>query len=107
MERVILNNTLNKRTEVYREQLITIEDMESFKTLLLREIRTILNEFTGKSDKKWLKSYEVKKLLGISAGTLQNLRINGTLPYTKIGGVILYDSQDIENMLRAHRAIKV
>jgi len=103
MERVIGNNTLNKRTEVYREQLITVEDMESFKTLLLREIRTILSEFAGKSDKKWLKSYEVKKLLGISAGTLQNLRINGTLPFVKLGGIILYDHDDIEKMLKANR----
>ncbi|MFZ2284508.1 MAG: helix-turn-helix domain-containing protein, partial [Lutibacter sp.] len=36
-----------------------------------------------------------KKLLGISTGTLQNLRINGTLPYTKMGGVIYYDYEKI------------
>jgi len=45
----------------------------------------------------------VKKLLGISPGTLQNLRINGTLPFTKIGGVILYDYEDIQKMLSNHK----
>jgi hypothetical protein len=34
-------------------------------------------------------------MLGISPGTLQNLRINGTLPYTKVGGVIYYAYEDL------------
>lgn len=87
---------------VYREQLITVEDLESFKVNLIGEFKKIVSELVGKSSKKWLKSYEVKKLLGISSGTLQNLRINGTLPFTKIGGVLLYDSEDIERMLKEH-----
>jgi isocitrate dehydrogenase kinase/phosphatase len=41
----------------------------------------------------------VRKLLGISPGTLQNLRINGTLPYTKIGGVLFYDYEEIKLMI--------
>lgn len=45
------------------------------------------------------KSYEVRKLLNISAGTLQNLRINGTLAYTKIGGLMYYKYSDIEKVL--------
>ncbi|WP_421878262.1 helix-turn-helix domain-containing protein [Marinoscillum sp.] len=39
----------------------------------------------------------------MSPGTLQNLRINGTLPFTKIGGVIYYDYQDIHKMLTENR----
>jgi hypothetical protein len=42
---------------------------------------------------------EVKKLLNISSGTLQNLRINGTLSYTKIGGLLYYNYKDIEKLL--------
>jgi hypothetical protein len=30
-------------------------------------------------------------MFNISAGTLQNMRINGTLPYSKVGTTILYD----------------
>jgi hypothetical protein len=52
---------------------------------------------------KWLKSNQVRKMLLVSPGTLQNLRINGTLPYTKIGGVIFYDYEDIKKMLEKHK----
>uniref|UniRef100_UPI00404892CE helix-turn-helix domain-containing protein n=1 Tax=Roseivirga sp. TaxID=1964215 RepID=UPI00404892CE len=50
-----------------------------------------------------MKSYEVRKLLDISPGTLQNLRVNGTLPFTKIGGVIYYDYTDIQSMLQSNK----
>ncbi|MEX0314041.1 MAG: helix-turn-helix domain-containing protein, partial [Allomuricauda sp.] len=53
--------------------------------------------------KKWLKSPEVRELLGISPGTLQNLRINGTLPYTKVGGVLYYDYQEIMQVLEKNK----
>ncbi len=102
MERTSERNSGSQTTHLYREQLITVESMESFKADLFQEMRKMLNEFAGKSGKKWLKSYELKKLLGISSGTLQNLRINGTLPFTKIGGVILYDYEEVEAMLKAH-----
>jgi hypothetical protein len=49
-----------------------------------------------------LKSFEVKELLQISTGTLHNLRTNGTLPYTKIGGVVFYDMIAVEQILERH-----
>lgn len=54
---------------------------------------------TGPGSAVWLKSYEVRKLLNISAGTLQNLRINGTLPYNKIGGLMYYRYDDIQKLM--------
>jgi isocitrate dehydrogenase kinase/phosphatase len=39
----------------------------------------------------------------VSPGTLQNLRVNGTLPFTKIGGVIFYDYDDIQRMLEENK----
>ncbi|HCY42771.1 MAG TPA: DNA-binding protein [Prolixibacteraceae bacterium] len=80
-------------------EIITTDDLREFKIELLTELRKMLNEQRGQPSKKWLKSYEVKKLLGISPGTLQNLRINGTLPFTKIGGQMFYDYEDIRKML--------
>lgn len=80
-------------------EIITTEDLREFKSELLTELRKMFNEHHGQPAKKWLKSYEVKKLLGISPGTLQNLRVNGTLPYTKIGGQMFYDYEDIRKML--------
>ncbi len=82
-------------------ELITKEDLENFKKELFEEIRRNRFHFkkTEEAKKQWLKSYEVRKLLGISAGTLQNLRINGTLPYTKIGGLMYYRYEDIRNLM--------
>ncbi|MBN2166748.1 MAG: helix-turn-helix domain-containing protein [Marinilabiliaceae bacterium] len=86
-----------------RNQIVSTEDLKEFKNELLSDIEKLLQNKTGPSLKKWLKSSEVKELLKISPGTLQNLRVNGTLPYTKIGGTIYYDSDDIQTMLKENR----
>lgn len=70
---------------------------------LLAEIRKLIEKHAGNPGKRWLKTEEVKKLLGASTGTLTTLRINGTLPYSRIGGILYYDSQDIENMLLSRK----
>jgi len=58
-------------------EIITIDDLREFKIELLDEIKQLFKEHNGQPSKKWLKSYEVRKILNISPGTLQNLRING------------------------------
>tara|TARA_Y100000588_G_C14087512_1_gene852951 strand:- start:114 stop:395 length:282 start_codon:yes stop_codon:yes gene_type:complete len=84
-------------------EVITTDDLREFKIELLEDLKTLLKEQSGQPTKKWLKSYEVRKLLDISPGTLQNLRVNGTLPFTKIGGVIYYDYADIQSMLQSNK----
>ena len=81
-------------------ELITKEDLKVFKKELLEEIKVILQPGKGHS-KQWLKSNEVRKLLSISPGTLQNLRINGTLSFTKIGGMMYYKLEDIYKVLES------
>tara|TARA_B100000953_G_C17829668_1_gene361413 strand:+ start:16 stop:327 length:312 start_codon:yes stop_codon:yes gene_type:complete len=83
--------------------IITTEDLYQFKLELLDAIKQVLQEQNGTPSKKWLKSNEVRELLGISPGTLQNLRINGTLPYTKIGGVLYYDYKEIMQVLENNK----
>src|SRR5690606_16500007 len=94
---------LTIKTIIMPAEIITVEDLQTLKSELISDIKELLKEQTGQPIKKWLKSYEVRKLLNISPGTLQNLRINGTLPYTKIGGVMYYDYADIQNMLQANK----
>jgi hypothetical protein len=65
----------------------------------VQELKDALNGNANKSNKEWLKSNEVRKLLGISPGTLQTLRITGTLNYSKIGGMMYYRYQDIMKLL--------
>lgn len=83
--------------------IITTEDLREFKIELLDEIKALLQNQQGNHNKKWLKSPEVRELLGISPGTLQNLRINGTIPYTKVGGVLYYDYGEIMQVLEKNR----
>lgn len=82
--------------------IITADDLKEFKMELLQDIREMLSEDNTQT-KQWLRSSELRKLLKISPGTLQNLRVNGTLSYTKIGGVIYYDYQDILRMLEDNK----
>lgn len=84
-------------------EIITTDDLREFKTELLTEFRKMLKEHQGQPSKKWLKSYEVRKMLGISPGTLQNMRINGTLPFTKMGGILFYDSIEIQKILESNK----
>ena len=74
-----------------------------FKVELLEDIKELLENNNGRSGKKWLRSNEVRELLDISRGTLQNLRINGTLPYTRIGGVLYYDHNEIIELLERNK----
>jgi hypothetical protein len=83
-------------------QIITIEDLNEFRSLLLNDLKEIIQSKPQQS-KQWLKSNEVRKLLNISPGTLQNLRINGTLSYTKIGGIMYYDNTDIDKLLNGNK----
>jgi hypothetical protein len=84
-------------------QLITTDDLREFKIELLEELKELLDHSSGSKPRRWLRSGEVRKLLSISPGTLQNLRINGTIPYTKVGGVLYYDAEEITRVLQQNR----
>jgi hypothetical protein len=83
-------------------EIITQDDLIKFKKDLIAELKEIMKHNTD-NQPQWLKSPQVCKLLNISAGTLQTLRINGTLPYSKIGGVMYYASADIEQVMKSKR----
>ena len=84
-------------------EVLTKEDLNQFKSELLSEISQLFNA-NPQNKQKWLKSKEVLELLTISPGTLQNLRINGTLTFTKIGGTIYYDQDDINKILERNKS---
>ncbi|MEM6843219.1 MAG: helix-turn-helix domain-containing protein [Bacteroidota bacterium] len=80
-------------------EIITKQELETFKQELLKALQDLLKGHSTEH-KKWLKTNEVQKILKLSPGTLQNLRINGTLPYTKIGGVYFYPQDEIMKLLQ-------
>ncbi len=85
--------------KIYAHQLITLNDLEQFKEQLFKELEALIKPNLS-PPKKWLKSHEVQRYLKISPGTLQNLKATGIIPYTRIGGVHFYDSEDIQKILQ-------
>ena len=83
--------------------VVTTDDLEVFRHNLLNDLRTIMQTKAPKQ-MQWLKSSEVRKTLKISPGTLQNLRINGTLSFTKIGSIIYYNQDDIDSLLTKNKS---
>jgi len=81
------------------QEIITLEDLQAFRLQLLNDLKDFLNK-QNQPREEWLRSKDVRKMLNISHGTLQNLRVNGTLPYRKIGGIIYYNLRDINDVLR-------
>ena len=81
-------------------QIITTDDLREFKTELLDDIKKLLKTRAETVNKSYLKSADLMKILKVSSGTLQTMRINGTLPYTKIGGIIFYDPDEICKVMK-------
>ncbi len=79
-------------------EVVTKEDLQTFRLQLINDLKALL---LSKPDakKEWLRSGEVRKLLKISPGTLQNLRITGKLKSSKVGGINFYRYSEIEKLL--------
>jgi hypothetical protein len=84
---------------INRDQLLTIGDLESFKADLLREIAGLLQTKSPSSVKQWLRTSEVREMLGVSPGTLQTLRISRKVSFTKIGSIVFYKYEDVMALL--------
>ncbi len=60
-----------------------------------------LNANAGLKD-KWYVTDEVCKILNISRRTLQKMRDNGSIIFTKTGKKIYYKASDVEAFLESH-----
>lgn len=81
-------------------ELITVKDLQLFKNEFFSELKRVLNlekqESQDSSD--LLRTKEVRKILKISAGTLQNLKRQEILTPLKIGGSLYYKREDIKRL---------
>ncbi|WP_316805376.1 helix-turn-helix domain-containing protein [Pedobacter nototheniae] len=84
-----------------------MEDLQQFKTDFLEEMKGIIGQKKESQNKQWLRSSEVRKMLNISPGTLQNLRVNGTLPFRKIGGSMFYSKSEIDQIMEGGQNAKL
>lgn len=82
--------------------VLTKDDLRQFRMLLINDLRKIMEEATT-SDKdtihpEWLKSRAVRKLLDMSPGSLQNLRVTKKVRFKKLLGSYYYNSEDLKNL---------
>jgi hypothetical protein len=80
-------------------EIVTKEDLQAFRIQLLNDIKLLLAP-KAESQKEWLRSNEIRNILKISPGKLQNLRVTGKLKPCKLGGVFLYSQSDLEKLLK-------
>jgi len=78
-------------------EIVTKDDLEALKVELLKEFKVLVG--AESSDITWFRSNEVANLLGISIGTLKNLRDTRQIPFSKLGGILLYCMDDINQIL--------
>ncbi|GAB2698286.1 helix-turn-helix domain-containing protein [Mucilaginibacter koreensis] len=79
-------------------EIVTKDDLQQFRQQLLEDIKNMIS-MPSMQVKQWLKSDEVRKMLRISASTLQTLRINGILKYSRVGRIMYYKREDILKLL--------
>lgn len=79
--------------------VITMEDFNRFMEEFFDRMEVAIRRGNQDKNTEWLRSAQVRKMLNISAGTLQHLRINGGLPFTKVGGTIFYNKAEVEKIL--------
>jgi hypothetical protein len=84
------------KTALPQAMPLTRKDLQDFARLVFSEMEGLANQ----PDKTatWLKATEVRKLLKITSKTLDKLRLNGTLSFTRVGGTIYYKYEDLQKL---------
>ena len=77
-------------------ELLTKRDLFEFEQRLLAKLA---NTQESKRSRRYGRTKDIQKMFGISASTIQNLRNQGKISFTKMGGTIIYDLDDIEATL--------
>ena len=107
----VLRQLPSIQKELLKREIISIDDLSNEQIEVLME-EVYQEEFAGKDSdgiqnlskdanlEVWIDGQEVMIKLRISPRTLQTLRSNGTIPFTRIGHKLYYLKQDIERILR-------
>ena len=107
----VLRQLPSIQKELLKQGIISLDDLSDEQIEVLME-EVYQEEFAGKEPENtadlsknanledWIDGQEVMIKLRISPRTLQTLRSNGTIPFTRIGHKLYYLKQDIERILR-------
>jgi hypothetical protein len=83
-------------------EILLNNEFSKLKQEILDEVLPYLKKLTDekpdeKPKEKWLKSKEVRKLLGISAGTLNSLK--SQIKNTKVKGTLYWSADSIQELM--------
>ena len=76
--------------------------LDEMKGEIIEEVKQIVKAREKPDLSKWVKSAQVKKMLNLSHGKLQMMRNQKTISFTRIGGTLYYNVEDIERMMDAN-----
>lgn len=85
-------------------EAVTKEDLRQFELLLFEKMADVLKKVNYDTihciDPEWIKSKTVRKLLDISAGSVQNLRTTGKVRFKKVLGSYYYNKEDLQKLFK-------
>lgn len=83
-------------------EFVTKEDLRQFGLLLIDKMQAVFHDKNSEQkdslEPVWLKSKAVRKLLDISAGSVQNLRTSQKVRFKKVLGSYYYNKEDIQKL---------
>ena len=88
-----------KTMEIISFEKRTYEEIAAKLDCFVQRVESLCREHGGKEICEWMDNHDVCRRLRISPRTLQTLRDNGTLAFTKIGNRTYYRPDDVERVV--------
>lgn len=89
----------NEIMEIVSFEKRTFEEMAAKLDYFVQRMDDLCQQHGKKKAERWMDSHAVCRKLRISPRTLQTLRDNGTLAFTKIGNRTYYRPEDVERVI--------
>jgi hypothetical protein len=88
-------------------EIVTRQDLIDLKTDLLEAMKNLRpaeeEPSKEKVQKRFLKTGDLMKMLGLSRNTVNDLRTSKVLPAVRVHGIYLFDIQDVENFIKENK----
>ena len=79
--------------------LITTKDLKKLKAEIISDLHEFYADYAEKANSDLVTAHKVKKLLNISAGTLREYRLNGTLKAVKKNKLYYFERSEVNQLL--------
>ena len=84
--------------EIIKALLFLSQEIKELKALIVQVQKTRTQKF----NENWVDAQDIMLSLHISRRTLQSLRDNRILPYSRINGKLYYKMSDVESLLESN-----